>query len=58
MTTPTVWEEPRSLSLVTTAGLMSTHTTRTQEGSMFPTPMECSMVLNIRTMPASLSWWA
>ena len=39
VTTPTVCMEPRSASLVTTAGLMSTHTTRTHDGSMLPTPM-------------------
>ena len=39
VTTPTVCIEPRSLSFVTTAGLMSTHTTRTHDGSMLPTPI-------------------
>ena len=34
MTRPIVCDEPRSASLVTTAGLMSTQTSRTQAGSI------------------------
>ena len=49
VTTPTVCIDPRSLSFVTTAGFMSTHTTRTQEGSMLPTPMLCSIDESINT---------
>ena len=40
---PAVCDDPRSASFVTTAGLMSTHTTRTHAGSMLPTPMLWSM---------------
>ena len=54
VTTPTVWAEPRSESFVTTAGLMSTQTTRTQDGSMLPTPMLCSIDDSIRT---SCTFW-
>ena len=46
-----VCDEPRSASLVTTAGLMSTHTIFTHDGSMFPTPMPCSIVESARTRP-------
>src|SRR5579872_5964744 len=44
VTRPIVWNEPRSESFVTLAGLMSTFTTRTVAGSMFPTAIECSSV--------------
>src|SRR5258708_4470534 len=37
VTTPTVWWLPRSASLVTVAGLMSTHATLTQAGKRLPT---------------------
>ena len=40
---PIVCVDPRSESLVTTAGLISTHTTLTHDGSMLPTPMLCSI---------------
>src|SRR4249919_3044111 len=39
VTMPMVCDDPRSASLVTTAGLMSTETIFTHDGSMFPTPM-------------------
>ena len=39
-----VWNVPRSLSLVTVAGLMSTQTTLTQAGSRLPVAIECSAV--------------
>src|SRR5271157_2629809 len=54
-TTPTAWPVPRSLTLVATAGLMSTHTTLIQPGSMLPVAMECSMEPRHRTRPAPLS---
>src|SRR5689334_22852155 len=40
VTTPMAWPVPRSLTLVATAGLMSTQTIFTQLGSMLPTAME------------------
>ena len=43
---------PRSLTLVTTAGLISTHTIFTQLGSMFPVAIECSMLPKHNTSPA------
>ena len=43
VTSPIVCDDPRSASFVTTAGLMSTHTTGTQAGSMLPTPIPCSI---------------
>ena len=52
VTTPTACPVPRSLTLVGTAGLMSTQTIFTQAGSMFPTAMECSMELRHNTTPA------
>mgnify|MGYP003341191628 CR=1 FL=1 len=54
MTTPTVCCDPRSLSFVTTAGLMSTHTTRTHEGSMLPTPMRCATMVLVRYAAAAI----
>src|ERR1039458_5063032 len=57
-TMPTAWPVPRSLTLVATAGLISTQTTRTQLGSMLPVAMEWSMEPRQRTRPASLSWAA
>src|SRR5450432_78768 len=54
-TTPTAWPVPRSLTLVATAGLMSTQTIFTQLGSMFPVAMEWSMEPRQRTRPAPLS---
>src|SRR5438445_441360 len=44
--------EPRSASLVTTAGLMSTQMSRTPAGVMFPTPIEWSMEESMRIMSA------
>src|SRR5262249_6316700 len=55
VTTPTVCIEPRSASFVTTAGLMSTQTTRTHEGSMLPTPMLCNIDDSIST---SCTFWS
>src|SRR5208282_3783203 len=52
VTTPSAWPEPRSLSLVATAGLMSTHTVFTQPGSMLPAAMECSIEPRHSTRPA------
>src|SRR5207237_93794 len=43
VTTAAAWKLPRSASLVTTAGLMSTTTVRTVEGSRFPVAMACNM---------------
>src|SRR5262245_28125348 len=37
VTRPTVWKEPRSASLMTVEGLMSTQTTFTHAGSRLPT---------------------
>ncbi len=54
VTMPTVCDDPRSPSLVTTAGLMSMQTTRTADGSMLPTPMPCSMLASISTSETSL----
>ena len=51
-TTPTAWPVPRSLTLVATAGLISTHTIFTQLGSMLPVAMECSMDPRHSTSPA------
>ena len=52
---PMVWDDPRSASLVTTAGLMSTHTILTHDGNMLPTPMPCSIVDSASTSPTSSS---
>ena len=49
---PTVCQLPRSASLVTTAGLMSTHTVVVDAGSMLPVAIECSIVESIRHAPA------
>ena len=54
MTTPTAWPVPRSLTLVATAGLISTHTIFTQLGSMLPAAMECSIEPRHSTSPAPL----
>src|SRR5262249_15499395 len=48
VTSPTDCQLPRSASLVTTAGLMSTQTVRTCAGSILPVAIECSMVDSIR----------
>src|SRR5207248_510888 len=55
VTTPTACPVPRSLTLVATAGLISTQTILTQLGSMFPVAMECSMDPRQSTTPAPLS---
>src|SRR5579863_1332918 len=52
VTTPTACPVPRSLTLVATAGLMSTHTIFTQLGSMFPVAIECSIEPRQITRPA------
>src|ERR1019366_7137266 len=62
-TMPTAWPVPRSLTLVATAGLMSTHTILTQPGNMLPVAMECSIVPRQITSPApcncaALASWA
>src|SRR5580698_3312070 len=54
VTTPMACPVPRSLTLVDTAGLISTQTIFTQLGSMFPTAMECSMEPRHSTRPAPL----
>src|ERR1035437_315355 len=51
-TMPTAWPVPRSLTLVATAGLMSTHTILTQLGSILPVAMECSIEPRQSTNPA------
>src|SRR5262245_25634247 len=48
VTRPTVWNEPRSESLITVLGLISTQTTLTQAGRRLPTAMEWSVVATIR----------
>src|SRR5438309_1926720 len=52
VTTPTAWPVPRSLTLVATAGLISTQTILTQLGSMLPVAIECSMEPRHSTNPA------
>src|SRR5439155_1250202 len=52
VTMPVDSTEPRSASLVTTAGLMSTQMSRTPAGVMFPTPIEWSMEESMRIMSA------
>src|SRR5207302_32051 len=47
VTRPTDCQDPRSLSLVTTAGLMSTQTVRVLAGSRLPVAIECSIVESI-----------
>ncbi len=54
VTTPVACDEPRSASLVTVAGLMSTHTSGMLAGSRFPVPIACSMVA---TMMAKPTFW-
>jgi alkanesulfonate monooxygenase SsuD/methylene tetrahydromethanopterin reductase-like flavin-dependent oxidoreductase (luciferase family) len=48
VTTPVAWAEPRSASLVTVEGLMSTHTSGTEAGSRLPVAIEWSMDATIR----------
>src|ERR1700730_299783 len=52
VTTPTACPVPRSLTLVTTAGLISTQTILTQLGSMLPTAIEWSIEPRQSTRPA------
>src|SRR5205807_7069423 len=52
VTTPTAWPVPRSLTLVATAGLISTQTILTQLGSMLPVAIECSIEPRQSTRPA------
>src|SRR5258708_3316163 len=52
VTTPTACPVPRSLTLVTTAGLISTQTILTQLGSMLPTAIEWSIEPRHNTRPA------
>src|SRR3984957_5637509 len=55
VTTPTACPVPRSLTLVATAGLISTQTIFTQLGSMLPVAMECSIEPRHSTSPAPRS---
>src|SRR5205085_1204616 len=55
VTTPTACPVPRSLTLVATAGLMSTQTIFTQLGSILPVAMECSIDPRHSTRPAPFS---
>src|ERR1039457_5576920 len=57
-TMPTAWPVPRSLTLVATAGLISTHTIFTQLGSILPVAMECSIERRQITRPAPASFAA
>ena len=50
VTRPIAWKVPRSLSLVTTEGLMSTQIVLTFAGRRFPTAIECSIVHFISVM--------
>src|ERR1035437_5296087 len=54
-TIPTAWPVPRSLTLVATAGLISTHTIFTQLGSILPVAMECNIEPRQITRPAPAS---
>ena len=49
-TIPMACVVPRSISFVTEAGLMSTHTVFTPEGRQLPTAIECRRVATIRTI--------
>src|SRR4029453_399037 len=51
VTTPVAWAEPRSASLVTVDGLMSTQTSGTEAGSRLPVAIEWSMDATIRADP-------
>src|SRR4029453_5442075 len=51
VTTPVAWAEPRSASLVTVDGLMSTQTSGTEAGSRLPVAIEWSMAATIRADP-------
>ena len=53
---PRACEDPRSASLVTVAGLMSTLTSGTDAGRMFPVAIECSIVATMIAKPTSGSW--
>ena len=55
VTTPRACEEPRSASLITVAGLMSTQTSGTEAGSRFPVATECSIVATMIAKPTSPS---
>jgi hypothetical protein len=50
---PIAWALPRSASLVTVAGLMSTATSGIDAGSRFPVPIECSIVATMIAKPTS-----
>ena len=50
---PIAWALPRSASLVTVAGLMSTHTSGIDAGRMFPVAIECSIVATMIAKPTS-----
>ncbi len=51
VTMPTACALPRSASLVTVAGLMSTQTSGTDAGRMFPVAIECSIVATMTQKP-------
>ena len=50
---PIAWALPRSASLVTVAGLMSTQTSGIDAGRMFPVAIECSIVATMIAKPTS-----
>src|SRR4029079_13052065 len=54
VTMPTVCMLPRSMSLVTVAGLMSMQATLTQAGRRLPVAIECSAVATMRQKPTLL----
>src|SRR5579871_1218882 len=54
MTRPMAWKLPRSESLVTTAGLISTHTVVTPADSRLPVAMPCSIDDSTSTRSAPL----
>ena len=54
VTTPRACDEPRSASLVTVAGLMSTQTSGIDAGSRLPVATECSMVATMIAKPTSV----
>ena len=52
---PLAWALPRSASLVTVEGLMSTQTSGIEAGRMFPVAIACSMVATMNAKPTSSS---
>ena len=51
VTMPIAWALPRSASLVTVAGLMSTATSGIDAGRMLPVAIECSIVATMMAKP-------